>query len=333
MNQTGNPIILYTDENAYEDKDIISSFIYENTKSSSPVPKNVLEDESINSKYVHYVEMDSIYMPCAKTVKDLPTGVYNVGMSNNGVPLFSKTELRSDEWIDVHSELISELLDEIETFWKNGDIFKKNGLLHRRGILFHGPAGTGKTVICKQLMSSLLKEDGIVFICSSPSALSKGISVFRKMAPKRKIICIFEDIDSIFSTYGEHDLLSFLDGEDTNEYLLNIATTNYPENLNARIIARPRRFDQIIYVGNPDERIRKEYFIHKGIAENEIDFWVKHTNGFSYSAMAELVVSVKCLNVDFNKAVERIKILLKGNINSNKYETMSDDESTMGFGA
>jgi len=40
---------------------------------------------------------------------------------------------------------------------------------------------------------------------------------------------------------------------------LNIASTNYPEKLDRRIISRPRRFDRILRIDAPDARVREAY--------------------------------------------------------------------------
>ncbi len=42
------------------------------------------------------------------------------------------------------------------------------------------------------------------------------------------MVCIFEDIDAIVQEHGEDELLALLDGEARIDYVLNVATTNYP---------------------------------------------------------------------------------------------------------
>jgi ATP-dependent 26S proteasome regulatory subunit len=54
--------------------------------------------------------------------------------------------------------------------------------------------------------------------------------------------------------------LSVLDGENQVDKVLNIATTNYPEKLDRRLVGRPRRFDRLIYIDMPNHVVRREYF-------------------------------------------------------------------------
>jgi SpoVK/Ycf46/Vps4 family AAA+-type ATPase len=142
----------------------------------------------------------------------------------------------------------------------------------------------------------------------------------------RPIVCLFEDIDAIVNKYGEDELLSLLDGETQIDRVLNIATTNYPEKIDKRIVARPRRFDRRIKIGMPSEKVRQVYFQKKlKIDKSEIDKWVESTDSFSFASCAELVISVKCLGITFDEAVEILRKLM-----DNK-DSSDDDREMMGF--
>jgi hypothetical protein len=269
-----------------------------------------------------YSQFGELLMPSGKTVKKLKPGVYSFTRHQNGLPLFYPIKIKSDEWLDFRDEIVADVHSEINKFWKRREAFKKYGFLQRRGYMFYGPAGTGKTVLVKQLMTKLIKDKGVVFLCNDrPSLIIDALRIFSTIEPNRNIICVFEDLDAIIERWGDSELLALLDGEDSIDQVLNIATTNYPEKLDKRIVGRPRRFDRIIKIGYPDANMRKAYFEHKLIKPNKktIDEWVALTEDFTFAAMTELVISVECLGNDLDVSVKRIKDLLDIKASSNEY--------------
>jgi len=273
----------------------------------------------------------SAYMAIGNTIKILKSRVFELKSTERGI-LFSEKNISVDDLIQFVDSKSDKILTEIQEFWTKGDIFKQFGFLHRRGYLFYGPAGSGKTSLVQQIIVKIIKNGGLVFLCSNPGTLSEGLSVFRQIEPHRPVVCIFEDIDAIISTYGEAQLLSVLDGENQIDNVLNIATTNYPELLDKRIVSRPRRFDRVIKIGMPSKSVRTEYFSKKlGIPESdsEIKKWVSVSKHFSFAAMAELVISVKCLGNSFEQSVEMLKKLMVSKPKSSEFDS---DGYTLGFG-
>jgi len=161
----------------------------------------------------------------------------------------------------------------------------------------------------QQICASIIKSGDLVFIMDcQPSMFRSGLHQFRTVEPGRRLVCVYEDVDAIIDRYGEDEMLSILDGEQQIDTVFNIGTTNYPERLDKRIIARPRRFDRIIKVGMPTASMRKVFFTRKlQVDEQDIDRWVKSTNEFSFAACAELVISVLCLGNDFEESVTRLR--------------------------
>jgi len=260
------------------------------------------------------------YAAVPSTKKELPAGVYTI-ILRNGTPIFVKQNLVVDDLMKFPDSLADKVLAEIEEFWGRGDRFKEYGFLHRRGYLFYGPQGSGKTAIVQQIVKSIIDRGGVVFICEHPAILTLGSAIFRQVEADRPIVCLFEDIDSIIDNYGEDHLLTFLDGENQINKVLNIATTNYPENLDKRIVSRPRRFDRVLKVGMPSAEIRKLYFKEKlKIKEEELDMWVDETDEFSFAACAELVISVKCLGHTFEEAVEILRELINQKVSSRDFD-------------
>lgn len=268
------------------------------------------------------------YMPTYNTIKKINCGIYELGLTQNDEIVFTQKQINTDDWIVFPDSQSSEILKEIDLFWDQEKAFKKYGFTHKRGIILYGPAGNGKSILVKQAMHNLISSNkGIVInVFTTMGVIQKGIEFLKQIEQDKKIILIIEDIDAYISRYGEEDLLSFLDGEGSQNNILVIATTNYPEKLDKRIVSRPRRFDRRIKINMPSALTRKIYFEKKlNITGNEVDKYVKATEGFSFAAMAELVISTKCLNKDFDESIKIIKELISVSVSS------SDFDSKVGF--
>jgi hypothetical protein len=261
-----------------------------------------------------------------KTQKTLSPGVYRAKI-RNGEIIVCKTGINVDDLIEFPESVSDKILKEIDDFWNREADFKKYGFLHRRGYLLYGPAGGGKTSLIQQIIKKIIDRKGLVFLCDNPEVLCLALATLREIEPNRNIVCIFEDIDSIIESHGEDTILSILDGEMQVDKVLNIASTNFPETLDRRLVGRPRRFDRVLRIGMPNEAVRRLYFSKKLSIENdELALWVKKTDDFSFAAMAELVISVKCLGHSLNDAVTTLKGLLDSKPSS------SGDGKPVGFG-
>jgi hypothetical protein len=271
------------------------------------------------------------YKPVSSTTSKLQSGVYSVAVSQYHGVIYQKKSVCVDDLLRFPDSVSDKILEEITTFWGKGKKFQEHGFLHRRGYLLHGPAGSGKTCLVQQIISDIVKADGLVFQCNNhPSIFNDGLSQFRKVEPNRPVVCLFEDIDAIIEEHGEDEILGLLDGENQLNYVLNIATTNYPEKLDKRLVARPRRFDRVLKIGMPSDEVRKMYFEKKlNVSSDEIEKWVKSSEGFSFAACAELVISVCCFEKPFEEAVQLLREMMTATISSRDYNV--DTGNMLGF--
>lgn len=241
------------------------------------------------------------------TRKHLPAGAYSITVDNNdGQSIFINKDTKNDSLIHFAGSLADKILEEIDGFWGKNDAFKKMGFLHRRGYLLYGDAGCGKTSIVQRIVLDVIHRGGVVFFCENPKFFTKGLATYRQVESDRPLVCVFEDIDAIIKHYGEDELLSILDGANQVDRVLNLATTNFPELLDKRIISRPRRFDRVYKILPPDENIRREYLKLKLPKSEKLAVWLKATKGISFAGMTEAIISVICLG---NKLQPTIKIL------------------------
>jgi AAA+ superfamily predicted ATPase len=264
---------------------------------------------------------NSQYQVCGRTVPQLPAGAYTCQFDCYGNPFFQAKELHVDDLIDFSDSLPARVLEEITRFWTLGDRFAEHGFLHRRGYLFYGKQGSGKSSLIHQIIARVTAAGHLAFFCDAPQVFNRCVERFRQVEPERPIVCVFEDIDAIIAVYGDSDLLQWLDGNQQVDRAVNLASTNYPERLDRRIIARPRRFDRILRIESPEARLRAAYVARKlpKLTQAERERWVRLTEGLSFAALAELVISVACLGNDLEETVELLKGLDADTPSSNEY--------------
>lgn len=257
----------------------------------------------------------------------LPAGCYSVTLDrNDGSILFIGKTIKSDDILSFHDGLTETFLKEVSEFWLKEKTFKEHGFLHRRGYLLYGSQGTGKSSIVWQVSQDVIKRGGIVFVCQNPEFFSKGLTTFRQVEPDRPVVCVFEDIDAIIHKYGETEILQLLDGDNQVDRVINIATTNYPELLDKRIVSRPRRFDRLLKVLNPSDKIRIEFLKKKLPKSANQKEWIKKTEGLSFAALTETLISVLCLENDLTETVEILK-----DIESKEPKSSDFGRSKVGF--
>lgn len=254
-------------------------------------------------------EPNETFRPSGQRRETLPAGVYIIGADDRGL-FFARRNVVTDALIELDDSASIQVLGGIRTFWGSKSEYTKRGIVYKRGVLLWGPAGSGKTATLMLMTGELIRNEGIVILCDRPGAVIEGIASLRRIESERPIIVVLEDIDELISRYGEHGILSLLDGENQVSNVVNIATTNYPERLGARIVNRPSRFDERIFIDMPNDKSRRRYLKHatraEEMSEAQIERWVEDTSGFSIAHLRELVVAVFCLKQEYGSVVERL---------------------------
>lgn len=271
-----------------------------------------------------------VFEVCGVTAGQLPAGAYGCTLNQYGDVQLVTRDLQVDDLIDFADSLPARILEEIENFWALGEQFQRHGFLHRRGYLLYGPQGSGKSSVVHQVVHRIIKAGHVAVFCEHPGFLTRAMEVFRKIEPGRPVICLFEDIDAIIEIHGDSELLQWLDGSHQINKVINIATTNYPERLDRRIVSRPRRFDRIIKIEAPTAAIRAAYLGRKlpELADDgRLETWVALTEGLSFAALAELVISVACLGNGLEETVNLLRALDDQRPDSKEF----DRPGAMGF--
>ncbi len=155
---------------------------------------------------------------------------------------------------------------------RHPEIFVKLGIDPPRGVLLHGPSGTGKTLIARAVAG----ETGCYFKSIIGTEImdkhygeseAKLRAAFEKAYQNAPAIIFIDEIDALAprrdTAEGEVErrvtaqLLALMDGMEDRGAVIVLAATNLPNNLD-HALRRPGRFDREILVGVPDRDGRKE---------------------------------------------------------------------------
>ena len=178
------------------------------------------------------------------------------------------------KWDEVGGleEVKRELQEAVEWPMKYPGLYDKLGHNMPRGILLHGPSGTGKTLLAKAVATQ--SEANFVSV-RGPELLSKWVGesergireIFKRARQSAPCVVFFDEIDSIAPIRGAggetavtervvSQLLTELDGMENMHGVVVLAATNRADMIDPALL-RPGRFDKIIQVPNPDKDSRK----------------------------------------------------------------------------
>lgn len=253
------------------------------------------------------------YMKVASVCKSLPSGLFFAEHSYDSGWYLTRQEINVDSLIDFEDSETHDVIVEIEKFWAKDELYRKMGFLHKRGILLWGEPGSGKTSIIQQIIKKIVDKGGIAITAGDPEGLISVVQSLRFIEPDRHLMIMFEDMDDLVEKYGEEKYLSLLDGEYQVNRILFLATTNYPEKLDKRIIDRPSRFDTIKFIGMPNAKNREIYFRTKlpDASGDEIKKLVSVSDGFGIAALKEIIVSVYCLDFPLEQVIAKLEKMAK----------------------
>lgn len=250
-------------------------------------------------------------------------GIFNVGKSK--AKMFDKeSSAKKVTFNDVAGlKEAKQEVTEIVDFLKNPSKYTKLGGKIPKGALLVGPPGTGKTLLAKAVAG----EADVPFFSMSGSdfvemfvgvGASRVRDLFNQAKQKAPCIVFIDEIDAVgrarssraFSSNDEREstlnqLLTEMDGFDTNAGIIMIGATNRVEILDSALL-RAGRFDRQIMIELPDLNERGEIFdVHlKGIkVQKELDlgFLAKQTPGFSGADIANVCNEAALIAARHNK--------------------------------
>ncbi len=263
--------------------------------------------------------------------------IFSMGKSKAKLFEGSKVKITFDEVAGL--EEAKQEIVEIVDFLKNPDKYTRLGGKIPKGVLLVGPPGTGKTLLAKAVAG----EAEVPFFSMSGSdfvemfvgvGASRVRDVFAQAKSKAPCIIFIDEIDAIgrsrskkqnFSSNDEREntlnqLLTEMDGFDTNTGVILLAATNRADVLDQALL-RAGRFDRQIVLELPELTERAAIFkVHtKDLRLNKnvnLELLAKQTPGFSGADIANVCNEAALIaarrdkksigHQDFHDAIDKI---------------------------
>ena len=181
--------------------------------------------------------------------------LYTVDRHGDDWRLADSKPRRSLESVVLDEGVARQLHDDIHGFFARREWYAQMGIPWRRGYLFFGPPGTGKTSVAYALAGELRLKLCALSL-TNPKLTDNVMADLLQRTPPRSLILI-EDIDAFFVAREKQDariqisfsgLLNAIDGAGAQEGRIVVLTTNHRERLDAALI-RPGRIDLQVELG------------------------------------------------------------------------------------
>jgi len=245
-------------------------------------------------------------------------------------------------------ELKQDVIGSTEVFFKRLNAFRGIGVPNKRGFLFVGEPGNGKTLFCHALANHVM---------SNFSARVTTLSVDRDVSNKMVLelyewasehapaMVIIEDVETLVgqTQVTRSGFLNILDGLNVERGVLTVATTNYPDKLDPALAHRPSRFDRVWRIPLPADAERR-MFLEKLFADPPItgglcESIVKRTRNWSMAYIQEIKATAVVYAVQQDRDciaeadIERaVGTLAKQFRSGQQFHRKNGDSATLGFG-
>jgi len=247
-----------------------------------------------------------------------------------------KSKRSGVRWDDIAGvEGTKDELREVVDFLSDPKRFKALGAKVPKGILLHGPPGTGKTMLAK----AVAHESGANFYSQSASSFVEMFAglgaarirrLFKEARENAPAILFIDELDAVGAARGNdvsgerdqtlNQLLVEMDGFEASENIVVMAASNLLEKLDLALL-RPGRFDRQVFVPPPDLRGREQILgVHtrdKPLSQDvELRRVAQHTAGLTGADLANLCNEAAIqagrrkrdfvAQADFDNAFERV---------------------------
>jgi hypothetical protein len=238
--------------------------------------------------------------------------------------------------------IAGDIRNNVEAFFRSRNKYNDLGVPYRRGLLFAGPAGCGKTLTVRILAATIGAK--VITVLprkdASDDDLSRAFSMARKYAPSMLVI---EELEKIVadSAVSLGHFLNLVDGLDVSEGILLVATSNDPAKLDPALLHRPSRFDRVWKFHLPGYEERLALLRKKGsvyFSDQVLSEVARGCAGFSMAYVQEVVVNALLqtatdgANPEDRALLESLYTLKHQRRDATKHDDTVADRGTVGFG-
>jgi ATPase family associated with various cellular activities (AAA) len=227
--------------------------------------------------------------------------VFDVNGWNKDEALFAAIKNATLDTLILAGSLKEIILHDLSQFFASRDTYAEYAVPWKRGVLFVGPAGNGKTHAIKALVNALGQTCIYVktFGGGGPQDQMMIRTIFERARTTAPCIIVLEDLDSFITPSNRSYFLNELDGFAGNDGILTLATTNHPERLDPAIVDRPSRFDRKYPFDLPGGEERTRYIEQWNLSlrpalqlsAGGVERVALQTDGFSFAYLKELFLS------------------------------------------
>jgi hypothetical protein len=227
--------------------------------------------------------------------------VFEGGGWQKSAALFAAIEHARLDDVVLDASLKRELVGDFERFFASRAVYETYGVPWKRGVLFVGPPGNGKTQTVKALVRAMGRPCLYVKSLRAKYRTDHDCirAVFERARKTTPCLLVLEDLDSLIDDKNRSFFLNELDGFAANTGIVAVATTNHPERLDPAILDRPSRFDRTYDFALPTAALRADYArlwnrtLHAAMRLDDasVAAIAEATEGFSFAYVKELFVS------------------------------------------
>ncbi len=227
--------------------------------------------------------------------------VYHDGYFRKEKQLFESIKSATFDNLILPDSLKHQIQNDFQQFFASREVYERYNIPWKRGAIFIGPPGNGKTHTLKALINQLGKP--CLYIRSFKAEYSTEEEnmgeVFKRARMTTPCVIVLEDLDSMIDDNNRAFFLNELDGFHSNTGMVVLASTNHPEKLDSSILDRPSRFDRKYYFQLPADVERRAYVARWNcelqyemrVTEKGAARLVSRTQGFSFAYLKELLVA------------------------------------------
>ncbi|HJY27177.1 MAG TPA: ATP-binding protein [Pyrinomonadaceae bacterium] len=223
--------------------------------------------------------------------------VYQDGYFQKDQQLHQSIKTATFDNLILPETLKRQIQDDFQRFFDSREVYERYGIPWKRGAIFIGPPGNGKTHTLKALINQLGKP--CIYVRDFQEDEESMAEVFKRARMVAPCFVVLEDLDSMINDETRSFFLNELDGFRSNTGVVVLATTNHPEKLDAAILDRPSRFDRKYHFTLPSDSERLAY-LRKWNDGLQPDMRVTNSvaieivariEGFSFAYLKELLVA------------------------------------------